>query len=268
MPLNVSALHEIPLAPPLYLPLKLRLPQGRFGAKRSSPSPARFHTGVDLHAAIGSLVFPVYGGRVVDARGLSEGREAGDGIVRVFHQPSGTGYISTYIHLQEVLVTLGDWVEVGDQLGKVGVPASKSWEPHLHFELRHIIAEDLSGLSTTDLNKSLTRLSRTMAIDPTRLLYHWELENYQNANGVDREVTPRAQVSQIAEMISQHIRYFRVRLSGVDGNFHVPLYKPLPDELSLVETIRSAYLSKQAVIITWRRSDFFENKQLITEVRV
>lgn len=181
MPLSVVAQHALPLAPPVSLPLRLRVARGRFGAYRKSDGPARFHEGVDLLAAEGAGVFPVYGGRVIDARpGGMDNRAEDDGIVRVYHQPTGPGYISVYAHLKTVDVAVNEWVEVGKRLGTIGVPVGETWPAHLHFELRHVIADDPSGLSFSDRNRSLRRQSSSMAVDPTAQLYHWETEQYQN----------------------------------------------------------------------------------------
>lgn len=269
MSINVNIIQPLPFAPPLKLPLKLRLPQGRFGAMRNSPQPGRFHTGVDLHAPIGTPVYPVYGGIVIDARGDAEGRTPGNGIVTVFHQPaSNDGYITQYIHLKTVSVNVNDFIEVGTQLGTVGVPDDETWEPHLHFELRHTVTADLNSLSATDRNKELKRSSRSIAVDPTRQLYHWELEHYQNNNNTDRNSTGLHSISEIGDLVSQHIRYFRIRLDGVNGDFFIPLYEPTHDELSLVETLRLAFSSKKKVNLAWRKSHFFEDKQVIAEVRI
>jgi murein DD-endopeptidase MepM/ murein hydrolase activator NlpD len=269
MSVNINIIQPLPFAPPLELPLKLQLPQGRFGAKRSNPQPGRFHTGVDLHAPVGTPVFPVYGGIVIDARGDAEGQTPGDGIVTILHQPAGNdGYITRYIHLKTVSVSVNDFIEVGTQLGTVGVPDGETWEPHLHFELRHTVLTDLSSLSANDRNNELKRSSRSIAVDPTRQLYHWELEHYKNNNTTDRNSTGLHSISEIGDLISQHIRYYRIRLDGVRGSFYIPLYEPTNEELSLVETLRLAYSTGKKVDLAWRKSHFFEDKQVIAEVRI
>ena len=272
MSLNINISQSLPLSPPLELPIRLRLPQGRFGAQRKTPHPTRFHTGVDLHAPIGTKVFPAYGGIVIDARSTSDGREAGDGIIKVLHQPATSeGYITTYAHLDTVSVNVNTFVEIGDELGEVGVSASEQWEPHLHFELRYVALDGMTGLSDTSRNNELRRSSRTMPIDPTRQLYHWELEHYKNENtdSIDgRKVTEKKKIIQIAEITHQHTRYFRVRLKDIKGNFFIPIYNPSADETSLIETLKSSYFFDKPVELAWRVSHFFEEKRVIVEIRI
>lgn len=269
MSLNIAISQALTLAPPLELPLKLRLPQGRFGARRSvSNSPAgRFHTGVDLHAAIGDSVFPAYGGIVVVSEQPGTDRKVGDGFVRIWHQiAADSGYISTYSHLDTVNVRVNQFVEVGELIGTVGVPEDKSWEPHLHFELRHVAADGITGLSAADRNDELRKMSRSVAVDPTRPFYHWDLESYSNGDS-DRIVSGNTHITQIADITHQHIRYFRVKLASVRDYLFIPLYSPSPDETSIIETIRAAYFAGNKVNLTYRQSPFWENKLIIAEAR-
>ncbi len=269
MSIHSVNVHELLLSAPLELPLRLRLAQGRFGAKRSNTPSGRAHDSVDLHAPIGSNVYPVISGRVVDARDEDDGRERGNGIITVFHHlPGGPGYLSRYNHLQRIDVSVGEFVEIGDQLGTVGVPESVDWEPHLHLTLRHVVSNDLGGLSTDALRRELRRDSRSMPVDPTRALYRWELEEYDNNPDTDLHFTPRRKTRQISEIIRQHIRYFRVRLDDLDGDFLVPHYQPSADETSMVETLRQAHMHAREVVIGWRDSPFWENKQLIAQTSV
>lgn len=85
------------------------------------------HTGLDIANAIGTPVYAVTDGVIVDA-----GPASGFGLwVRVRH---GDGSTSVYGHIDEALVTVGQSVRAGDQIATVG-NRGQSTGPHLHFEI-------------------------------------------------------------------------------------------------------------------------------------
>ena len=86
------------------------------------------HTGQDYAAPIGTDVQVVADGTVID-----EGLDSGYGIyVQVDH---GGGYQTIYGHLSKKLVKVGDSVQKGKVIGKVGSTGNVTG-PHLHFEVR------------------------------------------------------------------------------------------------------------------------------------
>jgi murein DD-endopeptidase MepM/ murein hydrolase activator NlpD len=121
----------ISLAPPLAGPII-----GGFG-----PRGNRFHSGVDYPAAIGTPVAAAAAGRVSFA-GWSAG---GWGYLVTLKHSNGTR--TMYAHLARVTVRVGQWVEPGQRVGRVGASGRASG-PHLHFEvrLRGAAVDPLSGL--------------------------------------------------------------------------------------------------------------------------
>ena len=88
----------------------------------------RLHAGVDLAAGVGAPIFAV-----TDATVLSAGWEGGYGrAIRLLH---GDGTTSVYGHLSQVLVSDGERVAAGQQIGEEG-NTGQSTGPHLHFEIR------------------------------------------------------------------------------------------------------------------------------------
>ena len=88
----------------------------------------RLHGGIDLAAGVGAPIFAVTDGTVVSA-----GSEGGYGrTVRLLH---GDGTVSVYAHLSQLLVSGGERVEAGQQIGEEG-STGQSTGPHLHFEIR------------------------------------------------------------------------------------------------------------------------------------
>jgi murein DD-endopeptidase MepM/ murein hydrolase activator NlpD len=92
------------------------------------PRGSRFHAGIDLIASRNTHVGAARGGVVTYA-----GRNDGFGkLVIVDH---GQGLTTYYAHLRRIDVALGEHVEVGDCVGRVGSTGNSSG-PHLHFEVR------------------------------------------------------------------------------------------------------------------------------------
>jgi murein DD-endopeptidase MepM/ murein hydrolase activator NlpD len=99
-----------------------------FGKRRIlNGVPRSPHTGVDLPGATGTQVHAAQRGKVVLAEELFF---AGNAVV-VDH---GLGIYTFYAHLSEISVKVGDAVETGDVLGKVGA-TGRVTGPHLHWGL-------------------------------------------------------------------------------------------------------------------------------------
>lgn len=87
-----------------------------------------FHAGLDFEAEMGVIVKATAAGRVVAA-----GWTGGYGnMVEIDH---GGGLSTRYGHLSAVLVSVGDQVWVGSEIGRVG-STGRSTGPHLHYETR------------------------------------------------------------------------------------------------------------------------------------
>lgn len=105
------------------------------------PRGNRFHTGLDYRAPSGSLVSASAAGRVTFA-GWSSG--GWGNLVTIAH---AGGTRTLYAHLSRVAVRIGQRVETGQRVGRVG-SSGQSTGPHLHFEvrLRGAAVDPLSGL--------------------------------------------------------------------------------------------------------------------------
>ncbi|MBC7374718.1 MAG: M23 family metallopeptidase [Frankiales bacterium] len=88
----------------------------------------RLHAGIDLASGIGSPVRAVAAGVV-----QSSGTESGYGqAVRIRHDD---GTVTVYAHMSALLVSTGEQVSPGEQIGREG-NTGHSTGPHLHFEVR------------------------------------------------------------------------------------------------------------------------------------
>lgn len=86
-----------------------------------------FHDGIDIGASMGDPVQASKGGTVISA-----GEDGGYGNCVVIDH--GNGELTRYAHLSEINVQVGDSLQTGQQLGKVG-STGNSTGPHLHFEI-------------------------------------------------------------------------------------------------------------------------------------
>lgn len=110
-------------------PTSGRLTSG-FG-KRIHPvtGQSSFHTGIDLANSSGTSVMASRNGKVVFAG--PQGTYGNFIIVR-----HSDGMESAYAHLSAILVSVGQSVTQGEQIGRMGT-TGRSTGPHLHFEIRN-----------------------------------------------------------------------------------------------------------------------------------
>lgn len=96
----------------------------RFGYRHSG-----FHSGLDIGAPTGTSVLAADSG-MVTAAGWS-----GNLGRRIVIDHGGGKMTTTYAHLSSILVKVGDTIDKGQLIGRVG-NTGRSTGPHLHFEVR------------------------------------------------------------------------------------------------------------------------------------
>ena len=101
----------------------------KFGFRKDPfTSEKKFHSGIDIAAAKGTEVKAALSGKVIMSRTM----EGYGNIVAVDH---GDGLVTIYAHNDKNMVKVGDRVEKGAAIAKVG-STGRSTGPHLHFEVR------------------------------------------------------------------------------------------------------------------------------------
>lgn len=123
--------HSLALAagaPELILPVPGRTGSG-FGWRLGPGGRVEFHTGVDIPAAEGTPVVAAAAGRVT--------KIADDpaGYGRYLIIDHGDGWETLYAHNAKITVVLGQRVEQGHPVARVGGTGNAT-RPHLHLELR------------------------------------------------------------------------------------------------------------------------------------
>lgn len=117
---------------------------------------ARFHSGTDLAAPMGTPVLAAYAGQVVLADLLG-----GYGLAVALEHHKGTAQ-TLYAHLSEIFVQSGEVVKQGDVIGRVG-STGNSTGPHLHFEFRQLTTEGWVILDAgAQLEYALAQLVRSL----------------------------------------------------------------------------------------------------------
>jgi murein DD-endopeptidase MepM/ murein hydrolase activator NlpD len=114
---------------PFAIPVRGAKDGRNFGHRRVfNGQPRAPHSGADLRATTGTPIYAANRGRVVLAKDLFFSGNA----VFIDH---GYGLYTTYLHLSEIDVAVGDLVERGQQLGLAGA-TGRVTGPHLHWGVR------------------------------------------------------------------------------------------------------------------------------------
>src|SRR5665213_1262337 len=121
-----STLSVVPVRKPVIGEVDMSSPFGM----RMDPFLGRpaIHTGIDLRGDTGEPAHATANGKVTIA-----GRDGGYGnMVEINH---GNGLATRYGHLSEIDVKVGQFVRIGEVIGKIG-STGRSTGPHLHYETR------------------------------------------------------------------------------------------------------------------------------------
>jgi murein DD-endopeptidase MepM/ murein hydrolase activator NlpD len=122
-----------------------------FGPRIGRDGTEHIHQGLDLAAPMGTPVAAAGGGIVTHA-----GPAGNYGNLVMVRHPDGLE--TRYAHLSAIGVAVGDRVDAGQVLGKVG-STGLSDGPHLHFEMRRG-GEAIDPANRVPLNGSKTRTTR------------------------------------------------------------------------------------------------------------
>lgn len=101
----------------------------KFGLRKDPfTKETRFHAGIDIAAAEGSDVKAAMSGKVIISSNMK-------GYGNIIALDNGKGVVTIYAHNEKNLVKVGDQVEKGSLIAKVG-STGRSTGAHLHFEVR------------------------------------------------------------------------------------------------------------------------------------
>ncbi|NJP10743.1 MAG: peptidoglycan DD-metalloendopeptidase family protein [Leptolyngbyaceae cyanobacterium RU_5_1] len=144
----------------LLFPLSIPAPITSLFGWRMHPilGTARFHTGTDIGAPLGTPVLAAYAGRVAIADFLG-----GYGLTVTLDHNQGSQQ-TLYGHLSEIFVKSGEVVKQGAVIGRVG-STGNSTGPHLHFEFRQLTPDGWVALDAgAQLEYALAQLVTVMEV--------------------------------------------------------------------------------------------------------
>lgn len=90
------------------------------------------HLGLDIRAEVGTPIFAISEGTVVEIAYESGGYGR---YVIIRHVIAGVEVHSLYAHMKSTTLSIGESVKAGDRVGSVGM-TGRTTGPHLHFETR------------------------------------------------------------------------------------------------------------------------------------
>lgn len=100
----------------------------------------RAHDGIDIRAKLGTNLYAVFSGTIIDPATRWQPWDPeryGKVVVIISDEPTSLGYAALYAHLRSRAVKVGDRVERGQLIGRLGQTGNAiGTPPHLHFELR------------------------------------------------------------------------------------------------------------------------------------
>jgi murein DD-endopeptidase MepM/ murein hydrolase activator NlpD len=180
---------------------------------------ARFHSGTDLGAPMGTPVLAAYAGQVALADFLG-----GYGLAVALDHNRGTQQ-TLYGHLSEVFVKSGDWVKQGTVIGRVG-STGNSTGPHLHFEFRELTPDGWVALDAgTQLEYSLAQLIKFMDVSEKGIASaQGVLVSQQSVAGISGKI--EWQRPQVQTALKQPIQPEIVKLEDSDPNM-APVDNPM-----------------------------------------
>ncbi len=132
---------------------------GIYGEFRRSYKPGHHHAGLDLRGEFNEKVYAIGFGWVVQIFRQFPHRS----VVIEHHLPDGNILYSMYVHVEDIQVRIGDWVDAHTHLARLFNEeelerADFSTANHLHLEIRKTLADrgraSYASMSMSELNKA------------------------------------------------------------------------------------------------------------------
>ena len=103
-------------------------------------SKTQFHKGIDISCKNETLLATENNGKVV---GVNHNANTGGGksVTIEYNREDGSKYQTTYMHMSNIDVKVGDMVNAGDKIGVSGNTGTRTTGPHLHFEVKTVAAD-------------------------------------------------------------------------------------------------------------------------------
>lgn len=100
-----------------------------------TPGQKQFHKGVDIRCKGDELLATEDNGKVVNVnQNVNTG--GGKSVTIEYNRPDGSKYQTTYMHLSDINVKIGDTVNAGQKIGVSGNTGTRTTGEHLHFGVK------------------------------------------------------------------------------------------------------------------------------------
>lgn len=180
------------------LPLKreeFMLVTSPFGNRRDpmDHSKTQFHKGIDISCRNETLLATENNGKVV---GVNHNANTGGAksVTIEYNREDGSKYQTTYMHMSNIDVKVGDMVNAGDKIGVSGNTGTRTTGPHLHFEVKTVAADGTKR--NIDPAAYIAEISQKGGLSQ-QLLYNGKdlLASYKAANPMAQDsVTAQQQI--------------------------------------------------------------------------
>jgi len=197
---NAATVTAKPSPNGLYsLPLKreeFMLVTSPFGNRRDpmDHSKTQFHKGIDVACNNETLLATENNGKVVSVN-HNANSGGGKSVTIEYNREDGSKYQTTYMHMSNIDVKVGDMVNAGQKIGVSGNTGARTTGSHLHFEVKTIAANGTKR--NIDPAAYIAEISQKGGLSQ-QLLYNGKdlLASYKAANPIAMEngVTQEPQI--------------------------------------------------------------------------
>lgn len=100
----------------------------------------QFHKGIDINCKADALLATEDNGKVLSVN-QNANTGGGKSVTVEYDRPDGSKYQTTYMHMSDIDVKVGDIVNAGTKLGMSGNTGTRTTGEHLHFAVKQVSAD-------------------------------------------------------------------------------------------------------------------------------
>ena len=188
-----------------------------------NPGKKQFHKGVDISCRGDGLLATEDNGKVVKVnQNVNTG--GGKSVTIKYDRPDGSKYQTTYMHLSDISVKVGDTVNAGQKIGMSGNTGTRTTGEHLHFGVKQVstdgTARDIDPAAYLAEIASKGNIKITAMHNGENLL-----AKYADQVQPDQNVAPGNDLAEAQEMSPDD--WMKKLLSSEDSGVQLPSNDPV-----------------------------------------
>lgn len=126
-----------------------------------------FHLGMDISGSKGTRLDANVAGKIIaSGDAIKNGYDGSYGNIVVVQDANNFKHL--YAHLDKAIAKIGDYVDVGTQIGNIGASGTRVTGPHLHYEVKNASGQRLDPTSYYTAAKNGATSSTSFAVDTTQ----------------------------------------------------------------------------------------------------